>query len=75
MAAWPFWTRCSAAFLSQAEDLGALDNTVVVFASDHGCHLGDHGFLQKQSFYEASARVPLLIAGPGNRGRQRSARP
>lgn len=52
-------------FLAQAEALGALDNTYVVFTSDHGCHLGDHGFVQKQSFYEASARVPFLVAGPG----------
>lgn len=52
-------------FLAQAEGLGALDNTYIVFTSDHGCHLGDHGFVQKQSFYEASARVPFLIVGPG----------
>ena len=52
-------------FLAQLEDLGALENTIVVFASDHGCHLADHGFLQKQSFYEASAHVPFLICGPG----------
>jgi arylsulfatase A-like enzyme len=52
-------------FLAQLEAMRALDNTIVVFTSDHGCHLGDHAFVQKQSFYEASARVPLLVAGPG----------
>ena len=52
-------------FLAQLAELGAVENTIIVFASDHGCHLADHGFVQKQSFYEASARVPFLIAGPG----------
>jgi choline-sulfatase len=52
-------------FLAQAQALGALDHTYIIFAADHGCHLGDHGFVQKQSFYEASVRVPFLMSGPG----------
>jgi len=52
-------------FSTQVEAFGALENTIVVFTSDHGCHLGDHGFVQKQSFYDASARVPLVVAGSG----------
>ncbi|NLS79508.1 MAG: sulfatase-like hydrolase/transferase [Chloroflexi bacterium] len=45
--------------------MGSLENTVIAYVSDHGCHLGDHGFFQKQSFWEASARVPFFLAGPG----------
>jgi uncharacterized sulfatase len=41
-------------------------NTLVVFFSDHGFHLGDHGGLwAKLSAFDASTRVPLLLAGPG----------
>jgi iduronate 2-sulfatase len=41
-------------------------NTLVVFFSDHGFHLGDHGGLwAKLSAFDAATRVPLLLAGPG----------
>ena len=50
------------------EETGQRDNTYIIFTSDHGEMLGDHGiYLKGPFFYEPAVRVPLLISGPGLR--------
>lgn len=47
------------------ERRGEMENTVIVFSSDHGEMLGDHGRFQKSVPWEGSVHVPLIVAGPG----------
>ena len=50
--------------LEALEESGQVDNTIVVFTSEHGDMLGDHYMLHKNTMYEESAKVPLIIHVP-----------
>jgi arylsulfatase A-like enzyme len=61
------------AFLNSLREEGLLDNTALLFCSDHGYYLGEHGFLGKPSlrvtseptmFYEELAHLPLVLRHP-----------
>tara|TARA_E500000331_G_scaffold224144_1_gene214598 strand:+ start:294 stop:1904 length:1611 start_codon:yes stop_codon:yes gene_type:complete len=52
--------------LDQLEACGLDKNTVVVFTSDHGYHLGEHGHWQKQTLFENATRIPLIISVPNS---------
>jgi len=53
--------------LDALEASGEADNTIVIFTSDHGFHLGQHDFWAKVSLHEESASVPLIIKVPGQK--------
>jgi len=55
------------AIVQALEESGQLQNTVVVVAADHGDMLGERGLWYKMNFFEHSARIPLIMAGPGVR--------
>jgi len=51
--------------LDALEQTGKMDNTYIIFTSDHGLAVGHHGLMGKQNMFDHSVRVPLVIAGPG----------
>jgi arylsulfatase A-like enzyme len=52
--------------LEWMQERGLLDNTIVVFVSDHGTHIGDYGLVQKQTFYNSVVQVPYFFWYPRN---------
>jgi arylsulfatase len=54
--------------LTALERRGRLDDTYIVFTSDHGEMLGDHGLYTKSVPYDGAVRIPLIVAGPGIAG-------
>jgi arylsulfatase A-like enzyme len=66
------YLRCIAAIddnvgrvLDYLDEAGLADNTVVIYSSDQGFFLGEHGWFDKRFMYEESLRMPLMIRWPG----------
>ncbi len=51
--------------LKKLEEMGELDNTYIIYTSDHGMSIGRHGLMGKQNLYEHTWRVPFIVKGPG----------
>ena len=51
--------------LAALEGKGLSENTIVIYTSDHGLGVGQHGLMGKQNLYDHSMRIPLIMRGPG----------
>lgn len=51
--------------LQALDSTGRADNTIIIFTSDQGLALGQHGLMGKQNLYDHSLRMPFILAGPG----------
>jgi arylsulfatase A-like enzyme len=60
-----FVDTCIGQVYDALEELGLAENTIVVYTSDHGEMLGDHGLYQKFCLFEPAVRVPLMVSYPG----------
>ncbi len=60
-----FLDRQVAALLARLKQNGLADNTVIMYSTDHGEMLGNHGLWYKNSMFEESVGIPLMIRGPG----------
>ena len=76
-----YWGLCSLVdthfgrILKTLEDCNLMDETIIVYTSDHGDMMGSHRLLAKCVMYEEAARVPLLIRLPGQHKQQRVSTP
>ena len=76
-----YWGLCSlvdthvGTILRSLDDCGLMQDTVVVYTSDHGDMMASHGLLAKCVMYEEAVRVPLLVRAPGHAGPRRVAAP
>ena len=52
--------------LDYLDESGLADNTIVIYTSDQGFYLGDHGWFDKRFMYEESLRMPLVVRWPGH---------
>ena len=67
-AYWGLVTRLDAMIgqiLCALDENALLENTLIVYSSDHGDMVGEHGLWWKHTFYEESVRVPLILSWPG----------
>jgi arylsulfatase A-like enzyme len=51
--------------LNELDRLGLRDSTAIIFTTDHGYHLGEHGFWQKMNLHEEVTRIPFMVRGTG----------
>jgi iduronate 2-sulfatase len=58
--------------LGELDALGLRENAIIVFWSDHGLHLGEHGLTRKTTAFELDARVPLIISTPTHKPDRRT---
>jgi len=60
-----FMDNCVGQLMNALQTSGLREDTLIIYTSDHGEMLGDHGYWTKQVMYEGSAGVPLVLNGPG----------
>jgi len=58
--------RSIGTLLNTLEEIGEKENTLVIYVSDHGDHIGERGLFWKHTFYEDSVTVPLILSWPGH---------
>ncbi|MDP6511570.1 MAG: sulfatase-like hydrolase/transferase [SAR202 cluster bacterium] len=56
--------------IGSLREQGLLDNTLIIFSTDHADYLGDHNLIGKASFYESAWKIPLMARIPGQQSGQ-----